>query len=403
MSYLPEKIKHIEVSAFNREAGSLAQPSHFEFNYLYDNPVSITMDYQRDPINYGAMHPVFEQNLPEGYVRRYIIQKLMKHATVNDMYLLALQGNKGIGHLSYFSAIKRKETAQLQLKDILTWQGKDSIFALLLDKYYLNGLVSGVQPKVLINANNNTDKPMEKSVFYQNDFIVKTFDEEFPLLTVNEYVCMEAARACKLKPAQCWVSNDFNTFITERFDDTKNKTLAVEDFTVLMGKVGNDKYMSSYESVLKATRLFTNSQVEIERMYEYIVFNCLIGNGDAHLKNFAIQYNIARTNIELTPPYDITHTIIYDTVDNKMALKMEGVKTFPDRKRLIKLGLNERINKPDQIIDRFADTINDHLKTSEYVDIIPELKFSILNSVKTGTSLHYSTQRFVHDKKRKFE
>ncbi len=32
----------------------------------------------------------------------------MKHATVNDMYLLALQGNKGIGHLSYFSAIKRK-------------------------------------------------------------------------------------------------------------------------------------------------------------------------------------------------------------------------------------------------------------------------------------------------------
>lgn len=207
MSYLPEKIKHIEVSAFNREAGSLAQPSHFEFNYLYDNPVSITMDYQRDPINYGAMHPVFEQNLPEGYVRRYIIQKLMKHATVNDMYLLALQGNKGIGHLSYFSAIKRKETAQLQLKDILTWQGKDSIFALLLDKYYLNGLVSGVQPKVLINANNNTDKPMEKSVFYQNDFIVKTFDEEFPLLTVNEYVCMEAARACKLKPAQCWVSN----------------------------------------------------------------------------------------------------------------------------------------------------------------------------------------------------
>ncbi len=403
MSELPERIKHISVSAFNKEAGTLTQPAYLDFTYTCDNPVSITMDYQSEPLTYGAMHPIFEQNLPEGYVRRYITQKLMKHATVNDMFLLALQNNKGIGHLSYTSAIERNEVEQLNLNDILTWKGKDSLFGTLLDKYYLNGLVSGVQPKVLVSANNDTDKPMEKSVFHQNDFIVKTFDEEFPLLTVNEYVCMEGARACGLKPAQCWVADDFNTFITERFDDTINKTLAVEDFTVLMGKAGDDKYKSSYENALRATRIFTKSQVEVERMYEYIVFNCLIGNGDAHLKNFAIQYDNSRTNIQLTPPYDITHTMIYETVDDKMALKMEGVKTFPDRKRLAKLGLNERIDKPEQIIERIADTIVDFLGQSEHVGIIPELKASMLNSVHTGTSLHYSTQAFVHDKKRKFK
>lgn len=402
MSELPGQIKHINVSAFNKEAGTLTQPGHFDFTYTCENSVSITMDSHIKMHTYGAMHPIFEQNLPEGYVRRYISQKLMKHATVNDMYLLALQGNKGIGHLSYTSTIQRTEVEQLNLNDIITWQGKDSLFGTLLDKYYLNGLVSGVQPKVLINANNDTNKSMEKSVFHQNDFIVKTFDDEFPLLTVNEYVCMEAARACRLEPSQCWISNDMNSFITERFDDTINKTLAVEDFTVLMGRAGDEKYKSSYEKVLKATRIFTNSQDQVQRMYTYIVFNCLIGNGDAHLKNFAIQYDNSRKNIQLTPPYDITHTLIYDTVDNKMALKMEGVKTFPDRKRLVKLGINERIDKPEHIIEHIAETIRDFLEQSPEIGMIPELKASILHSVHMGTSLHYSTQGFIHDKQRKF-
>ncbi|MGB0937976.1 MAG: type II toxin-antitoxin system HipA family toxin [Colwellia sp.] len=404
MSELPNKVTQIQVKAFGKVSGELTQPGHFSYQYTDKNPVSLTMNHQKAPYNHGALHPIFSQNLPEGYVRRYISEKLRRHANVNDMYLLALQLDKGIGHLSYESEIKKSDSGQLSLNDILSWQGKENLFHQLLDRYYLNGLVSGVQPKVLVNAINDTGKPsVGRSLLQQEDFIIKTFDDEFPLLTANEYVCMEAARACGLTPSQCWLSDDLKTFVTERFDEVDGKRLGIEDFTVLMGKQGDEKYQSSYEMLMKATYIFTKSDSQLKVMYQYIVFNCLIGNGDAHLKNFSVQYDESRESITLTPPYDITHTIIYDTIDNKMALKLNGSKIFPDKKQLVKLGNAYNITRPEIIIENTADRIRDYIKSSKEVGIVKGLKDSILASVHTGTSDRYSTKGYIHDKKKKFE
>ena len=108
MAELPNKISHIQVQAFGRGSGELTQPGHFSYQYTSQNPVSLTMKYQQAPYNHGALHPIFSQNLPEGYVRRYISEKLRRHANINDMYLLALQLDKGIGHLSYRVKLKRR-------------------------------------------------------------------------------------------------------------------------------------------------------------------------------------------------------------------------------------------------------------------------------------------------------
>lgn len=181
------------------------------------------------------------------------------------------------------------------------------------------------------------------------------------------------------------------------------KPLGIEDFTVLMGKQGDAKYQSSYETLMKATQVFTRSDLQLNKMYRYIVFNCLIGNGDAHLKNFAVQYNESRQNIELTPPYDITHTLIYETIDNKMALKLNGAKLFPDRQQLIQLGKDNAINKPDIIIDQYAETICECIGTSKVVNELDGLKESIFRSVHTGTSKRYLSKPYLHDKKKKFD
>jgi len=404
MVELPNKISHIQVKAFNIESGNLTQPGHFAYQYTNQNPISLTMKYQQAPYNHGLLHPIFSQNLPEGYVRRYISEKLRRHANINDMYLLALQLDKGIGHLSYTSDIEKTDIGQLSLNEILNWQGKENLFHQLLDRYYLNGLVSGVQPKVLVSAINDTGKPsIGRSLLQQEDFIIKTYDDEFPLLTVNEYVCMEAARACGLAPSQCWLSDDLRTFITERFDQVHGKRLGIEDFTVLMGKQGDEKYQSSYEMLMKATYIFTKSDVQLKRMYQYIVFSCLIGNGDAHLKNFSVQYDESRKDIILTPPYDITHTLIYGTIDDKMALKLNGAKLFPDKKQLIKLGKIYNVDRPEVVIEKIADTIRDYINSSTEVGIIEGLKDSILGSVHCGTSEKYSTKGYIHDKKKKFD
>lgn len=379
MKELPQRIKNVNVLSFGQPSGELSQPAQFTFQYTGGAPVSLTMDVRERPYFYGALHPVFAQNLPEGFVRRYIYEKLIRHAEVNDFYLLAIQGGRGIGHLAYESEIQPSAVDQLSLNDILSWDEGEALFPQLLERYYLNGLVSGVQPKVLVPTG-------ERATISQGNLIVKTFDHEYDSLTVNEFVCMSAAKHVGLNPPDFWLSDDRQCFVIDRFDLRDGQRLAFEDFTVLMGKSNEHRYQSSYETLLRAVARFTRSHAEVERAYRYIVFNCLIGNGDAHLKNFAIQYDIQREEVVLAPPYDVTHTLIYPTLDNKMALKMEGAKAFPDNKTLLKLGHGARIKNARNLIEEIADGIQDYLDNYDEVELMPGLKLSMLDALKKARS-----------------
>jgi serine/threonine-protein kinase HipA len=307
--------------------------------------------------------------------------------------------------LSYQSDLVLPEAESVSLNDILSYHSAEPLFPQLLEKYYLRNSLAGVQPKVSIphTGGAKTDRTVE-----QKDLIVKSFDEAFPLLTVNEFVCMEAARYCGLNPPATYLSDNLETFVVERFDKTdEGVKLGYEDFTTLLKKPNDPdaKYSSSYETLLKATYLYTNSQTEVETMYRYIVFNCLIGNGDAHLKNFALQYSPDMSQIFASPPFDITHTLIYDTIDNKMALKLAGSKAFPDESHLLKLaqGKEFRIRKAKEIIESTSDGIMDSLKRSEAIKLFAGLRESIAQSVSSVMTPTYTTKNYRHDRKKKFE
>ncbi len=372
---LPERIREVSITSFGTLAGKLQQPAQYSFAYdpRASHPCSLTMPIRTQSYHYGSLHPVFAQNLPEGYVRKYISQRLERHAEVNDMYLLALQQSHGIGHLCVQSPIVSRDYEQLKLTDILQWQGTQPLFAELLERYYLRGMLSGVQPKVLVPVQG-------RPTIAQRDLIVKTFDDEFELLTVNEYVCMSAAQACGLNPPNFWLSDDQRSFVIERFDRKDEHPLGFEDFTVLTGK---SKYSGSYETLLRAVDDYTKSPEQVARAYQLIVFNCLIGNGDAHLKNFALQYE-AGGSPTLTPPYDLTHTLIYPTLDRNMALKMDGAKRFPDRKALTKLGLSAGIRNPDEVIESLADTLTNFISSCDLIELIPGFRQSLEQSLAVG-------------------
>ena len=314
------------------------------------------------------------------------------------MYFLALQGANGIGALDFDAGLHLPDVEQITLTDILSWQSKEKLFPQLLEKYYLRGILSGVQPKVMIN----TDVQSRVAV-QQYDLIVKTYDEEFPLLTVNEFVCMEAARHCQLAPPKTYLSENLESYVIERFDKVEDKRLAFEDFATLMGKQGDEKYNSSYESLLKAVRLYTGSISQVEKAYKLIVFNCLIGNGDAHLKNFALQYTLGEKDVVLAPPYDITHTIIYDSIDNHMALNLKKSKAFPNRNDLIDLGLTAGINQSADIIDFIADNISDYISHSQEIKLIGGLRGSIENSLALARSNGPLKENYRHLKKKKHD
>ncbi|TMO06401.1 type II toxin-antitoxin system HipA family toxin [Pseudoalteromonas sp. S558] len=404
---LPNKITNITVCTDYSEVGVLTHGSVHHYQPTQENlHVSLTMTKKgMDGYSSGSLHPIFSQNLPEGFNRRFIAEKLARYAKVNDMYLLALQSAQGIGMLSYKSELTLPEAEPVSLSDILTYNSNAPLFPQLLEKYYLQNSLAGVQPKVSIpNASTvKTDRTIP-----QKDLIVKSFDTEFPLLTVNEFVCMEAARHCGLEPPKTYLSENLETFVVERFDKTSDGTkLGYEDFTTLLKKTNDPdaKYTGSYETLLKATYLYTNSQAEVERMYKYIVFTCLIGNGDAHLKNFALQYTPDMKNIYLSPPFDITHTKIYETIDNKMALKLANSKEFPDMSYLLKLaeGTHFKIRKAKEIIESLSDGIIDYLKHSNEVQLLDGLRASIEASVSSTMTPSYSTKSYRHDRIKKFE
>ncbi|MBE0507492.1 MAG: type II toxin-antitoxin system HipA family toxin, partial [Marinospirillum sp.] len=334
---LPSQIDKIKVQLDQQELGLLTKGSahHYQPTQV-DQSVSLTMTRPTlDGYSSGALHPIFSQNLPEGFNRRFISERLARYARVDDMYLLALQGENGVGMLSYDPGFELPEAGSASLDEILGYQGQEQLFPQLLEKYYLRNSLAGVQPKVSIL---DTSRTLE-----QKNLIVKTFDEEFPLLTVNEFVCMEAARYCGLEPPPVYLSENLETFVVERFDKPEGKLLGYEDFTTLMKRPNSPdaKYTGSYEALLEATYLYTQSFEEVRKMYRYIVFNCLIGNGDAHLKNFALQYTPDMQQIFVSPPFDITHTLIYDSIDNKMALKLKGSKVFPEKRFLAGLATSK--------------------------------------------------------------
>lgn len=398
---LPAKITNIMVRANQTELGVLTYGSVHHYQPTQEKRhISLTMTQRgMDGYSSDTIHPIFAQNLPEGLNRRLIAKKLSRYAKVDDMYLLALQGDQGIGILSYQSKLNLPKSEALSLSEILSYRSIEPLFPQLLDKYYLRTSLAGMQPKVGI-PNANTVQP--DSTVQQRDLIVKSFDSEFPLLTVNEFVCMQAAQHCGLQPPQTYLSENLETYVVERFDRSGDGTkLGYEDFTTLMKK-SNDpcaKYTSSYETLLKATYLYTGSVAEVEKMYKYIVFNCLIGNGDAHLKNFALQYSSDMKNIFVSPPFDITHTLIYESIDNKMALKLAGSKVFPDLTHLIKLAESDqfRIRNPKAIIESLSENILDYLRASNEVQLFDGLRTSIERSISNVMATGLGTQHYRLD------
>lgn len=405
--HLPKEIKAIDVFTSDFKQGLLTHSSHYLYQPVQeDRFISLTMTLPNmQSYSSGILHPIFSQNLPEGHNRHFIAEKLARHANVNDMYLLALQGDNGIGMLTYVSEMQLPEAELLSLNEILNYKEKMPLFPQLLERYYLRNALSGVQPKVSIP---NVVTELGRTV-QQKDLIVKTYNEDFDLLTVNEYVCMQAALHCGLEPPKTYLSANLETYIIERFDRAADGTkLGFEDFTTLLRRQNdpNAKYQGSYENLLKATHIYTNGNyAELEKMYKYIVFNCLIGNGDAHLKNFALQYDPEMKNVYVSPPFDITHTLIYKNIDDQLALKINGSKQFPTKAELLKLAKSEtyRIKNAKEIIEFMSEKIKEYLSGSNEVQQFKGLRESIEQQVSKTMMTTGIMPVYRHDKRRKYK
>lgn len=340
----------LEVFVAAKPAGSLyrsdVEPDEFLFEYSAQctpqDVVSLTMPVSRAPYDsMGSIHPIFEMNLPEGALLerlRTLFAKTIPH--LDNLGLLEIVGRSQIGRLSYGTAtLAEEEIAAQSLQELLTYKGTKDLFADLLQRYARHSGISGMQPKVLLRAQETAPARMTHR---GATHVIKTFDpREHPELAANEFFCMQAARDSGIPTPAVELSNDRRLLIVERFDLRSDGTyLGCEDFCVLNGVRPHGRYDASYELLARRIRQFVSpdqQRAALEQLFLMLALSCAIENGDAHLKNFAVTYEHATATVSLAPAYDMLSTTPYAPRD-VLALTLADSKEFPNRRRLAAFG-----------------------------------------------------------------
>jgi len=194
--------------------------------------------------------------------------------------------------------------------------------------------ISGIQDKISLRLEKNRLVPALEN----GEYILKPIPslEGIDLLAdipANEHVSMQiAAQVFRLPTATnalIYFSDGQPAYIVRRFDrnpETGEK-LHQEDFCQLSGRSpdangANYKYDASYEEVGELLYQFCPAApVEALKLFRQIVFNYLIGNGDAHLKNFSLLES-RDGDMLLTPAYDLLSTGVHFPNETRTALEL---------------------------------------------------------------------------------
>lgn len=184
-----------------------------------------------------------------------------------------------------------------------------------------------------------------------------------PHLPANEHLCMLLANTAGIQVADTAlipVSDGTMGFVSRRFDrGAEGEKFHQEDFCQILGKDSYEKYNGSVEQIGKALKQHSDLPGDnLYRLVELTVFNFLIGNVDAHLKNFSLLYETPKgANRLLSPAYDLLSTDLYLVDDEESALAINGRKNNLKRKDFLTLaahlGVNDKVF--GGIVRRFED------------------------------------------------
>jgi len=157
------------------------------------------------------------------------------------------------------------------------------------------------------------------------DWIIKLPDRNYQHVPINEFSMMELARRVGINapevrlvhreqladiPDNLWPESENMAYAIQRFDRTPSRELIhIEDFAQVRNLYPHKKYTGTFETLanLIYRQYDTNSLIEFTRR---LAFNYVIGNGDAHLKNWSLIYTDPRRPV-LSPAYDLVSTAVY--------------------------------------------------------------------------------------------
>lgn len=321
-------------------AGRLQRAEQFLFGFdpsaAADVAPALGMPLRAMPYLRASLHPIFQMNLPEGYVLEQLRLRLAKTSGMDPLLLLSVIGSQvPIGRLRFTlegqdqavgvgASAAGTETGE-SLADLLASRGSEALFARLVDSYVLRSGLSGVQPKVLVPELGG------RASLATSELIVKSGLGEYPGLAINEFFCMSVVQRAGVPVPKFYLSQDGELFIMRRFDrPADGRILGFEDMAVLAGRDAAQKYQGSYATVLKLLRLYCSPEHILaakRQLFDMVALSCILGNGDAHMKNFGVLYDSVLGEVHMAPAYDIVCTRLYIPED-ALALQLDGQRSF---------------------------------------------------------------------------
>lgn len=176
------------------------------------------------------------------------------------------------------------------------------------------------------------------------DWIVKLPDPLHAQVPLNEFSMMTLAHLAGLEvpeirfvhrdqlgsvPGDLWPPGEEWAYAVRRFDRTEGRErVHMEDLAQVRGFYPEEKYRGSFET-LAALIYRRRDTVSLIEFAKRLAFNILIGNGDAHLKNWSLLYQDPRVP-RLSPAYDLVATAIYrpKSAPENLGLSFGGSRRF---------------------------------------------------------------------------
>ncbi len=357
--------KQLEVWLLQQHVGTLTQvEGRLRFSYASDwlekteakdgiandkIPLSQSLPERVEPFDDRAARPYFAGLLPEGN-KRNLIAHALHVSGKNDFGLLDGIGGECAGAVTLLAPGRQPETPDSPNE--VRWLDGEQLMH-LLDEMPMRPMLAGedgirlslagAQDKLPVVAESNRIGVPLKGM--PSSHIIKPPISGVDGSVFNEGFCMRLAADLKLDVAKATIHHigDRHFLLVERYDrqiikqsNTAHKQiqrLHQEDFCQALGVVPEAKYQNeggpdlaqAFDLIRRATR---PSAPNTLRLLDFVIFNALIGNHDAHAKNFSLLYT--PKGIVLTPLYDALSTAVYPALSDKMAMKIGSKYKFVD-------------------------------------------------------------------------
>lgn len=258
----------------------------------------------------------FDMILPEGE-RRLKIEQARKILRTDAFSLLSYVGGNPVNRVRFLplESLPQDEVIEIPAPSEIASTTKGlELFRALIERLDLRQGIAGVQPKILGLPGQSRKPSLDLRQFRGNTHILKASTERYPFLAANEAACLDIFRSAGLQVPEATLSADGTLLLVKRFDvRADGHRMGFEEVAALMGETSDTKYNWDYGSLINHVSRFLPADAEAPArcdLVRAVLLNHLIGNGDAHLKNFGVLYE-SPMDVRLAPFYDCVSTLPY--------------------------------------------------------------------------------------------